>query len=85
MVFYSDAVERKYGELYEERVNPFKEFRERQQEARMAALPAQEKLALHLGRLVFTKRSVRTALFAYALALHLLVCNHQPFILVVES
>jgi hypothetical protein len=69
-------VERKYEQLYEERVNPFSVFRARQQEERVAAMGTQDKLALHLGRLVFTKKSVRNVIFAYSLALHLLVCLH---------
>jgi hypothetical protein len=40
---------------------------------RESSLSASEKLTLHIGRAVFSRKAFRTFIFFYALALHLLV------------
>ena len=85
----SDVTERKYEQLYEDKVNPFKQFRERQAEERYRNLSVRsllvclklivqlrqvsEKAVYNIGQLVFSKKGARTFVFVYALTLHLLV------------
>jgi len=66
-------VETRYRPLYEEKMNPFREFKQRQQAERYKTLPATEKITLNLGRFFLSKKYARTFVFFYALVLHVLV------------
>lgn len=65
--------EAKYKLLYDEKLNPFAAFKARARAEREKALSQSERVTLAVGRALFSKKSARTALFAYALVLHLLV------------
>jgi homeobox protein cut-like len=67
------ATESKYAVLYEEKVNPFKAFRKRQKLQSYKKLSTSEKITLRVGQFCLSKKSVRSCLFFYALALHALV------------
>lgn len=69
----SENVERKYKKLYERRLNPFGEFKNKQSERRYNRLSLSEKCVYSVGRLVYRKRSLRSLMFFYLLILHILV------------
>ncbi len=66
-------MEAKYSKLYEDRLNPFKEFTAQQQLQRYKNLTTSEKVTLNVGRFAFSTKYARTFVFFYGVALHLLV------------
>lgn len=67
------GAESKYEGIYEEERNPFREFRKKQRDVRYNKLSAQEKITLNVGRFLLGRRPVRSCIFFYVIALHLLV------------
>jgi homeobox protein cut-like len=61
----------KYMRQYEDRVNPFSDFRARELQARRRQMPLQDRAAFAVGSaLVGGSRAARSAIVIYALALH---------------
>jgi len=69
----SSNATRKYQQLYEERLNPFKEFKRKQRQQRYKNLSAKDKITLTVGKFLFTKKHFRSFIFFYSLVLHALV------------
>ena len=67
------ATEGRYHTLYEEKVNPFAAFHQRERQQRYAELPAPEKLMLNFSQFFLANRHARLFLFGYMVCLHLLV------------
>lgn len=65
--------ERRYGRLYEERLNPFKEFQGEQRDKQRSKLHVADQLMFMFGQLVFGSQGARLGTFAYLVVLHLLV------------
>jgi homeobox protein cut-like len=67
------ATEGRYQKMYEEKVNPFAAFHQRERQQRYAELPAPEKLMLNFSQFFLANRHARLFLFGYMVCLHLLV------------
>ncbi|KAI9496836.1 Golgi vesicle transport-related protein [Zychaea mexicana] len=63
----------KYGQLYEESMNPFVQFHRKEETRRYNALNPAEKLTFNLTRMLFSHKWSRYFLVIYSLLLHLLV------------
>ncbi|VUZ47033.1 unnamed protein product [Hymenolepis diminuta] len=68
-----DEVLARYSNAYEDRLNPFKQFGQRERQQRYQALQPYEKVMHSLGRMIVHNRGARLATFAYVLVMHLLV------------
>lgn len=66
-------MEQKYARLYEEGMNPFKEFQGQQRERQKKALSVADRAMYALMQLVFGTKPARLFVFFYLLAMHLLV------------
>ena len=67
------AAEQKYSKAYEDRMNPFQEFRGRQRERRRKELNLVDRTVLIVGDLVFGYKYARLFLCLYIMILHVLV------------
>ena len=74
------AAEQKYEKKYEERMNPFQEFRGRQREQRRKALNVVDRSVLVISDLVFGYKYARIFLCLYIMLLHVLVMTMLGFI-----
>jgi hypothetical protein len=72
------ATEGRYQKMYEEKVNPFAAFHQRERQQRYAELPAPEKLMLNFSQFFLANRHARLFLFGYMVCLHLLVSGSVP-------
>ncbi|GAQ87720.1 Transcription factor/CCAAT displacement protein CDP1 [Klebsormidium nitens] len=66
-------VEGRYKKLYEENIDPFKEFSRKERDQRYKELGLRDKIALTSGRFLMANKFARTFVFFYSVALHLLV------------
>lgn len=66
-------VERRYGRLYDEGINPFKEFKEQQKERQKTSMGFADKAMFMFAQLVFGNQSARLFTFVYLSIIHLLV------------
>merc|ERR1712232_251029 len=67
------AVEHRYEDLYEDKVNPFADFSQRERKKRYKSLNAAEKITLNATNFFLANKYTRSFVFFYALTLHLLV------------
>ncbi|MEW5305958.1 MAG: hypothetical protein WDW36_008467 [Sanguina aurantia] len=67
------AVERRYGALYDDVTNPFKEFQGQQKDKQRKTMNVPDKVMYMFGQLVFSSQSARLFTFLYLAAMHLLV------------
>ena len=67
-----DSVKR-YSSQYEERIDPFAVFSQREKQQRYSNLTAPEKVTLNMGRFILSNKIARTLVFFYTLLLHCLV------------
>ncbi|KAG2424374.1 hypothetical protein HXX76_014583 [Chlamydomonas incerta] len=66
-------VERRYGRLYDEGINPFKEFKEQQKERQKSAMGLVDKAMYGLSQLVYGNSAARLFAFFYLALMHGLV------------
>lgn len=66
-------MEARYARLYEESVNPFKEFQGQQREKQRKALGVADRAVYALAQLIFGTPAARLFVFCYLVALHVLV------------
>jgi len=83
----SSDVERKYHDLYEQKMNPFVAFEKHEKQRRLANLNAAERIVITSSRFFLASKITRVFLFAYLVCLHLLVfatlsrySNHNPHV-----
>lgn len=69
----SNNVEEKYRTMYEEQVNPFAAFNEREKTKRLEGLNPAERLILSSTSFFMASKNTRMLLFAYLVFLHLIV------------
>eukprot|EP00850_Spirogloea_muscicola_P007096 SM000035S13076 [mRNA] locus=s35:366854:370553:+ [translate_table: standard] len=62
-----------YRKLYEDRMNPFHEFHQREQDRSYKSLRLHDKITLTGGRFFLSNKYARTFLFFYTILLHLLI------------
>lgn len=65
--------ERRYGRLYDEGINPFKEFKEQQKERQKSSMGFVDKAMFMLSQLVYGHQAARLFAFVYLASIHLLV------------
>ncbi|KAG2490870.1 hypothetical protein HYH03_010788 [Edaphochlamys debaryana] len=65
--------ERRYGRMYDEAVNPFKEFKDQQKERQKTAMGFVDKAMYMLSQLVYGNSAARMFAFVYLAAMHALV------------
>eukprot|EP00727_Mastigamoeba_balamuthi_P005585 m51a1_g1646 Cytohesin-associated scaffolding protein (654) ;mRNA; r:335220-337954 len=68
-----EELESKYGQMYEEAVNPFAVFNRKEKYQRYKELSAPERIVLRSTSFFMSNKATRLALFGYALLLHGLV------------
>ncbi|GLC41611.1 hypothetical protein PLESTF_000273100 [Pleodorina starrii] len=66
-------VERRYGKIYDEGINPFKEFKEQQKERQKSAMGFVDKAMFMLSQLVYGNSAARMFAFVYLALMHALV------------
>lgn len=66
----SGAVERKYQADYENSINPFNDFKERQKEMRVKQLKVSERAVLQTGNFLLGSKHARMFVFYYMIVLH---------------
>ncbi|KXZ54818.1 hypothetical protein GPECTOR_4g889 [Gonium pectorale] len=66
-------VERRYGRMYDEGINPFKEFKDQQKERQKSAMGLVDKAMFMLSQLVYGNSAARMFAFLYLAAMHALV------------
>eukprot|EP00955_Chlamydomonas_euryale_P042772 352421-Chlamydomonas_euryale.AAC.53 len=66
-------VERRYQRIYEDGLNPFKEFQGQQKERQKQRMGVVDRAMYRVGQLVFGNQGARLFVFFYLLALHMLV------------
>ncbi|GFR50386.1 hypothetical protein Agub_g12601 [Astrephomene gubernaculifera] len=66
-------VERRYGRMYDEGINPFKEFKEQQKERQKTAMGFVDKAMYMLSQLVYGNSAARMFAFVYLALMHALV------------
>nr|KAJ3421348.1 hypothetical protein HK105_003787 [Polyrhizophydium stewartii] len=69
----ADAISSKYRGIYEESLDPFKQFHRQEEQRRFHSMNPAERAALSLTRLLSTNRYSRWIFVIYSAALHLLV------------
>ncbi|CAI5993800.1 unnamed protein product [Closterium sp. NIES-65] len=67
------AAEVRYRKLYEEKMNPFTEFHQREQEKSYRNLRLHDKITLNSSRFLLTNKYGRAFVFFYTLLLHLFI------------
>jgi homeobox protein cut-like len=79
-----DPIGDKYKKLYEQKLDPFKQFHKKEKNSEYKKLTAAEKITYSMTRLMMAHKYSRLFVFFYAVALHLLVflvsykLAHQP-------
>ncbi|GBF98384.1 hypothetical protein Rsub_10779 [Raphidocelis subcapitata] len=63
----------RYSQLYEERINPFKEFQGQQHEQKRRQMGVADKAMYSVGHLVYQSPAARLVAFVYLVAMHALV------------
>ncbi|XP_063722033.1 protein CASP-like isoform X2 [Symsagittifera roscoffensis] len=66
-------VENRYSAEYENKLDPFTTFSQRERQRKYANLAGFEKVVLNVGQLIFSNRKARIMAFVYAMLLHALV------------
>ncbi|XP_075246212.1 protein CASP-like [Convolutriloba macropyga] len=66
-------VENRYSAEYENKLDPFTTFSQRERQRKYANLAGFEKVVLNVGQLIFANRRARIMAFVYAMLLHALV------------
>eukprot|EP00271_Cylindrocystis_brebissonii_P008982 TRINITY_DN2354_c0_g1_i2.p1 TRINITY_DN2354_c0_g1~~TRINITY_DN2354_c0_g1_i2.p1 ORF type:complete len:343 (+),score=89.29 TRINITY_DN2354_c0_g1_i2:761-1789(+) len=69
----SSDVEARYRKIYEDTINPFAAFSNREKEQRYKELGLRDRITLTSGRFLLGNEYARTFIFFYSIALHLLV------------
>jgi homeobox protein cut-like len=67
------ALSKRTSDLYEQSMNPFAEFAQREKAERFRDLSIAEKFAFYIGQFLTANRFTRSFIFFYSLFLHLLV------------
>ncbi len=79
-----DPIRDKYKKLYEQKLDPFKQFHKNEKTSEYKKLTAPEKITFSMTRLMLSHKYSRLFVFFYLIALHLLVfavsykLTHQP-------
>jgi len=79
-----DPIGDKYKKLYEQKLDPFKQFHKNEKTSEYKKLTAPEKITFSMTRLMLSHKYSRLFVFFYLIALHLLVfavsyrLSHQP-------
>ncbi|CAH3149796.1 unnamed protein product [Porites lobata] len=68
-----EAAVSRYSSQYEQRLDPFSAFNQREKQQRYLGLSAHEKVTLNLGRFILSNKVARTIAFFYTLLVHLMV------------
>ncbi|XP_073257283.1 protein CASP-like [Porites lutea] len=68
-----EAAVSRYSSQYEQRLDPFSAFNQREKQQRYLGLSAHEKVTLNLGRFIMSNKVARTIAFFYTLLVHLMV------------
>ncbi|XP_020629858.1 protein CASP-like [Orbicella faveolata] len=68
-----EAAVSRYSSQYEQRLDPFSAFNQREKQQRYLGLSPHEKVTLNLGRFIMSNKVARTIAFFYTLLVHLLV------------
>ncbi|KAJ7375021.1 intra-Golgi vesicle-mediated transport [Desmophyllum pertusum] len=63
----------RYSSQYEQRLDPFSAFNQREKQQRYMGLSPHEKVTLNLGRFIMSNKVARTIAFFYSLLVHLLI------------
>jgi len=71
--FHEDELEGKYGQMYEDNINPFTIFNRKERYKRYRDLNTAERVILNGSRFFLSNKSSRLFLFFYSVALHILV------------
>ncbi|GIL55034.1 hypothetical protein Vafri_10686 [Volvox africanus] len=66
-------VERRYGKIYDEGINPFREFKEQQKERQKSAMGLVDRAMYMLSQLVYGNSAARMFAFMYLALMHALV------------
>ncbi|GIL82817.1 hypothetical protein Vretimale_8189 [Volvox reticuliferus] len=66
-------VERRYGKIYDEGINPFREFKEQQKERQKSAMGLVDRAMYMLSQLVYGNSAARMFAFLYLALMHALV------------
>ncbi|PNH04179.1 Protein CASP [Tetrabaena socialis] len=66
-------VERRYGRMYDEGINPFKEFKDQQKERQKSSMGLVDKAMYMLSQLVYGNSAARLFAFVYLALMHALV------------
>ncbi|KAL0022630.1 hypothetical protein WJX77_011900 [Trebouxia sp. C0004] len=66
-------VEGRYSKAYEEKMNPFSDFRSREREARRQQMNVLDRIMFEFGQFISGSQYARVFVFCYTLALHLLI------------
>ncbi|XP_053130770.1 protein CASP isoform X5 [Hemicordylus capensis] len=69
----SDDTELRYSSQYEERLDPFSSFSQKERQRKYLSLSPWDKATLSMGRLILSNKVARTVAFFYTLFLHCLV------------
>ncbi|XP_068748257.1 protein CASP-like isoform X1 [Montipora capricornis] len=68
-----EAAVSRYSSQYEQRLDPFSAFNQREKQQRYLGLSPHEKVTLNLGKFIMSNKIARTITFFYTLLVHLLV------------
>lgn len=68
-----DDILQRYADIYDQKMNPFQQFHQRQQNQRFNSLSPTDKVALSISRMLVTNRYTRLVVVFYLGFLHLLV------------
>lgn len=68
-----EATVSRYSSQYEQRLDPFSAFNQREKQQRYLGLSPHEKVTLNLGRFIMSNKVARTIAFFYTLLVHLMV------------
>lgn len=68
-----EATVSRYSSQYEQRLDPFSAFNQREKQQRYLGLSPHEKVTLNLGRFIMSNKFARTFVFFYTLLVHLMI------------
>ncbi|XP_015760296.1 PREDICTED: protein CASP-like, partial [Acropora digitifera] len=68
-----DSAVSRYSSQYEQRLDPFSAFNQREKQQRYLGLSPHEKVTLNLGKFIMSNKVARTIAFFYTLLVHLMV------------
>ncbi|KAK2558324.1 Protein CASP, partial [Acropora cervicornis] len=68
-----DSAVSRYSSQYEQRLDPFSAFNQREKQQRYLGLSPYEKVTLNLGKFIMSNKVARTIAFFYTLLVHLMV------------